>query len=431
MKYTVEGFNQALAFELGLDTADLALLRWLVDFAHTGKMTRATVAGNTYYWVNMQTVLEDLPILRIRTRRGLRLRLARLVTVGVLTFHLQDGKRTYYGFVPAVLDRLLSRPEHEKRGELQDPTPNQSSGSPRTGVQPIDPSTNDSTTPAVADDNAREGNSTVKPEQQEAAPAGQHSTAKAEDSKTCGTQTARQSDSPDSLQQQIYFPAPLDTGRRARAVAGKLEKDGLLRQENLWVINAEVTVVAQRMLDGTANWEDGVPGLISHGVRERLKYSPRNFPAEERQRELQEFERKVDQVFSALNGEPIPSGTSQRLGSWDSSCWIPPISVGRLVYWLLVTQVKPEELLVELHPERVQFKHAGQAGNTVNDGQIAWRQIKEDERDLLRSRARAAGLNRLDECMEQADKLLLDLSKGVPPEYPPLAKPRVLEEVEE
>lgn len=40
MKYTIEGFNQAKAVELGLCVADLIILRWFVDFAGTDKMLK-------------------------------------------------------------------------------------------------------------------------------------------------------------------------------------------------------------------------------------------------------------------------------------------------------------------------------------------------------------------------------------------------------
>ena len=35
MKYTIEGFNQRNAIALGLNSEDLVLLRWFVDFKNT------------------------------------------------------------------------------------------------------------------------------------------------------------------------------------------------------------------------------------------------------------------------------------------------------------------------------------------------------------------------------------------------------------
>lgn len=66
MKYTIEGFDQMTAIELGLDVVDLAILRWFVDFSQTGKMVKMTCSGAEYCWVNYKGILEDMPILNIK-----------------------------------------------------------------------------------------------------------------------------------------------------------------------------------------------------------------------------------------------------------------------------------------------------------------------------------------------------------------------------
>ena len=63
MKYTIEGFNQAKAVELGLCVADLIILRWFVDFAGTEKMVKRIIDGKEYYWIKYEGLLEDLPML--------------------------------------------------------------------------------------------------------------------------------------------------------------------------------------------------------------------------------------------------------------------------------------------------------------------------------------------------------------------------------
>ena len=40
MKYTIHGFSQQKAIELGLDDRDLMILRWFVDYKDTGKMVK-------------------------------------------------------------------------------------------------------------------------------------------------------------------------------------------------------------------------------------------------------------------------------------------------------------------------------------------------------------------------------------------------------
>ena len=106
MKYTVMGFSQKSIVDLNssgfkIDVADLAILRWLVDFAHTEKMVKVVDGGKTYYWVNYQAVLDDLPILNIG-RRMLAVRLQKMADAGILCSSLKKncGTFTLYGFGP-------------------------------------------------------------------------------------------------------------------------------------------------------------------------------------------------------------------------------------------------------------------------------------------------------------------------------------------
>ena len=65
MKYTIMGFSQARAVELGLDVVDLCILRWIVDFSNTNRMVKLQVENKIYYWVKYEGLLEDMPILNI------------------------------------------------------------------------------------------------------------------------------------------------------------------------------------------------------------------------------------------------------------------------------------------------------------------------------------------------------------------------------
>ena len=48
MRYTVMGFLQKGACELGLSMGDLAILRWFTDFKNSGKMITKTLKGDPY-----------------------------------------------------------------------------------------------------------------------------------------------------------------------------------------------------------------------------------------------------------------------------------------------------------------------------------------------------------------------------------------------
>lgn len=96
MKYTIEGFNQAKAVELGLCVADLIILRWFVDFAGTEKMVKRIIDGKEYYWIKYEGLLEDLPILSI-TKDTLYRRLKGLVEKEILE-HITLKEAGTYSF---------------------------------------------------------------------------------------------------------------------------------------------------------------------------------------------------------------------------------------------------------------------------------------------------------------------------------------------
>ena len=63
MKFTILGFSQPAAYDLGLDINDLAILRWYIDFNESGYMNKKVIDGKEFYLVIYEYVLEDLPIL--------------------------------------------------------------------------------------------------------------------------------------------------------------------------------------------------------------------------------------------------------------------------------------------------------------------------------------------------------------------------------
>lgn len=97
MKYTVEGFNQEKAIELGLDVDDLIILRWFVDFSNN--MKQKVIEGTTYYWVTYEKLLNDLPILNVK-KRALQYKLDKLIRAKILIHKniKEDGNFSYYGF---------------------------------------------------------------------------------------------------------------------------------------------------------------------------------------------------------------------------------------------------------------------------------------------------------------------------------------------
>ena len=96
-----------MAVELSLDVIDLVLLRWLVDFAASGRMKRHEEIGQVYHWVHYRSVIQALPCLGITTKQGIALRLTKLTEARVLCRTMR-GQRAYYGVVGPVYGRLVA-----------------------------------------------------------------------------------------------------------------------------------------------------------------------------------------------------------------------------------------------------------------------------------------------------------------------------------
>lgn len=131
MKYTIEGFSQEAAVDMGLCSEDLVLLRWFVDFWCSGKMSKQIHDDTTYAWVNYKTVLEDMPIIRCN-KKNLAAKFKRLVEAGVLVNRTirQNGTFSVYKFGENY-DRLIYRDPLTQNGEgLPE---NEQPGYPKTG----------------------------------------------------------------------------------------------------------------------------------------------------------------------------------------------------------------------------------------------------------------------------------------------------------
>ena len=99
MKLSILDYHQPTAVSLKLNMEDLLLLKWFVDFRNTDRMELVKVDEKVYYWVKYDKVLEDLPILNIKSKDVVRRRFKKLCEAGVLIFHLEKNKKgtfTYY-----------------------------------------------------------------------------------------------------------------------------------------------------------------------------------------------------------------------------------------------------------------------------------------------------------------------------------------------
>lgn len=109
MKYTIEGFNQEEVIKLGnLDVIDLVILRWIVDFEP--KMTKKEIDGEIYFWVNYQSLLEALPILKLG-KRSLYDRLMKMCNLKILKHKniKENGNYSYYTFDENYINLVQKR----------------------------------------------------------------------------------------------------------------------------------------------------------------------------------------------------------------------------------------------------------------------------------------------------------------------------------
>ena len=114
MKYTIEGFSQRAVIEFkndtqSLDCTDLVILRWFIDFKDSGAMSTYEYEGNTYYWVNYDKLISDLPIISM-SKRSIYSRMMKLVNFGILTHYHKNKNnesKSCYGIGKEYI-RLIS-----------------------------------------------------------------------------------------------------------------------------------------------------------------------------------------------------------------------------------------------------------------------------------------------------------------------------------
>ena len=97
MKYTLQGFSQAKAIELGLDDRDLMILRWFIDYKDTGKMVKRIIKDDMYYWIKYEGIVEAFPIISWKKDTVYR-RLKAMAKKGVLKHETvkEAGVWSYY-----------------------------------------------------------------------------------------------------------------------------------------------------------------------------------------------------------------------------------------------------------------------------------------------------------------------------------------------
>ena len=118
MKYTVHGFSQKKAIELGLGNDELLILRWLIDFKNTNKMKKMIKDGAEWVWVNYAGILEDLPII-VSNKKTIQRKINKLINCGIIERYIyrKGGSYTYFKILEDGYTSLLTYYPEDKKDQ--------------------------------------------------------------------------------------------------------------------------------------------------------------------------------------------------------------------------------------------------------------------------------------------------------------------------
>ena len=121
MKYTISGFSQLAAVNFNLDSVDLHMLRWIVDFIDSNRMRSMTLDGEKYYWVSYQGLIDDLPILYLK-KDAIYKRLKRMCELGILKKKtvFSGGKFSYFTYGENFNELFKSYEELEYEAKMKE-----------------------------------------------------------------------------------------------------------------------------------------------------------------------------------------------------------------------------------------------------------------------------------------------------------------------
>ena len=132
MKYTICGFSQQKLFEYQLDINDAQILRWLIDFAATGKMRKLIENNIVYYLVNYEAIIRAFPIMGITSTKAIANRFEKYVKCGLLQKTVRkggsfSGTATLFAITSLVGDMIYEADKQPEKSESSDSDKNQTS----------------------------------------------------------------------------------------------------------------------------------------------------------------------------------------------------------------------------------------------------------------------------------------------------------------
>ena len=87
-------------FAKDLDLIDLAIFDFIKDFANSPNCAKIQTQAGVFFWISHKLVLEQMPLLKIKTKRGLMKRIDNLINAGILSKHPDSNRynKTLYSF---------------------------------------------------------------------------------------------------------------------------------------------------------------------------------------------------------------------------------------------------------------------------------------------------------------------------------------------
>jgi len=140
MVYSISSYSQEQLVKWKLDANDALIIRWFVTFMKSGKMAEVEYSGQTYYWVKYQAVIDELPILKIKTTKGIAARFRKIVRSGLLSFYLKkndEGTYSTYRLNQDQYSLLVYHPPMETKkptGEKLKPAPMAEKRQPKDSI---------------------------------------------------------------------------------------------------------------------------------------------------------------------------------------------------------------------------------------------------------------------------------------------------------
>lgn len=96
--------NQRAIVELGLDLdfTDVSIFEYIKSFSNSSKCVKVNTDDGIFFWVSHKNIMDEMPMLRIKTAQGIINRVEKLISAGLLAKYKDCEKfgKTLYAFGP-------------------------------------------------------------------------------------------------------------------------------------------------------------------------------------------------------------------------------------------------------------------------------------------------------------------------------------------